>query len=83
MAKTKPLTNQHIVISGHNTHTEITDLYSNVNEIFLWKIGDNHRPAGPDDIEDFQKTLVKALADKTGICHIISHHGVEFQKIKL
>lgn len=49
--------------------------YSLPTQRCIVKIGNDHRPAGPDDIASMQKLIKKAL--KKNRKFIVTHHAVE------
>jgi hypothetical protein len=51
-----------------------------IGDIFLWKIGNNDRPATKEDLKDFAKNIEDTLGGKN--LNLISHHAVEVETIQ-
>lgn len=51
--------------------------------LLVVKVGNDAKPAGPNDIDLACKLISDALDDVTGVRVLVTHHAIEFKKISL
>ena len=61
--------------------TNITSIpiYQLKDNILIVKVGNEDRPAGPDDITQVRNELTKILKDFEGCRVLVIHHAIDFQ----
>ena len=67
----------HVVTDTKKIKREVN---SNSEELFVWKLGSEDRPASAKDIKNFQDCLSKCFKSDMKINHIITHHAVDCKR---